>query len=182
MALLVLAYPRITQRDYKWIQAVRAESDEMYYEVVDPHFTIVFPVEGVDDDRFIEHVQRRAAGFSSFDFVLRCAVLANDAFKECTHVFLVPDEGHSDIVKLHDVLYTGPLAAELRLDIPFVPHVGIGNSADPQACKRLADELNRQDFEIAGTVDRLDVVRYETDTVETLVRVVLDGARPPTDG
>jgi len=173
MALLVLAYPRLSQSDYQWIQSVRAKNDELYYNVVEPHFTIVFPVFKFDESRFIEHVRHQAGGFPAFNFVLRCAVLNNDAFNEYTHVFLVPDEGYSNIVKLHDSLYTGPLAPELRLDIPFIPHIGIGNAVNPQHCKQLADDLNKQNFEIAGFVEQLDVVRYEDDTVETIAQVAL---------
>lgn len=56
-------------------------------------------------------------------------------------VLLVQDEGFSEVVRLHDKLYTVILALELRLDIPFYPHIGIGSSTDVLACKRLADDL-----------------------------------------
>jgi hypothetical protein len=85
----------------------------------------------------------------------------------------VPDEGYSEIVKLHDKLYDGPLAPELRLDIPFIPHIGIGNAIDPFACKKLADELNRKAFEIDGRIETLDVTWYEENKVETLERIEL---------
>jgi hypothetical protein len=44
------------------------------------------------------------------------------------------------------------------LDVPFYPHIGIGNSTDVQACKRLADHLNNQNFTIDGVIDTLDIV------------------------
>jgi hypothetical protein len=70
----------------------------------------------------------------------------------------VPDEGHSKIIKLHDRLYTGVIESEIRLDIPFIPHIGIGNSLDAHSCKQLVDRLNADRFEIRGRVDQLDLI------------------------
>ncbi len=44
MAFLVLAYPKIEQSDFDLIQDYRKENDGLFYSVVKPHFTIVFPV------------------------------------------------------------------------------------------------------------------------------------------
>jgi hypothetical protein len=108
-----------------------------------------------------------------FEFAIRCAVLGNDAFSEYTHVFLVPDEGYSNIVKLHDRLYAGVIASELRLDIPFIPHIGIANSLDARRCKQLVDRLNSQQFEIRGRFDGLDVIWSEGNRVGTIESVNL---------
>lgn len=109
----------------------------------------------------------------AFNFVLRCAVLGDDAFSDFTHVFLVPDEGYSRIVKLHDRLYIGILKEELRLNIPFVPHIGIANSQNAQACKDLVDDLNAAPFEVRGRVEKLDVIWYEDNQVNTIKQISL---------
>ena len=88
-------------------------------------------------------------------------------------MFLVPDEGHSKIVKLHDRLYTAVLADRLRLDISFIPHIGIANSPNARSCKELVDQLNSQHFEIRGRIDRLDIIWSEGDLVETIASVKL---------
>jgi len=173
VSLLVLGYPNISQDDLNWIQTVRTEHDELYYEVVTPHFTIVFPVLNIDRAKFVEHVKLQARGFKKIAFVLRCAVIVKDTFNEYTHVFLVPDEGYSDIVKVHDKLYSGQLASELRLDIPFIPHMGIGNAVDPHVCKKLADDLNQQAFAIEGVIETLDVVWYGGSKVNTVEQIEL---------
>ena len=77
------------------------------------------------------------------------------------------------MVKLHDRLYTGPLAAELRLDIPFIPHLTVGNASEAQACKRLADDLNARGVSIHGGIATLGVVRYEGGRVESIERIEL---------
>ena len=99
--------------------------------------------------------------------------MVEDDSKNFSHVFLVPDEGFSDVVKLHDSLYSGVLAPELRLDITFIPHIGVGNYTDARACRELADELNAQDFRLAGLIDTLDVVWYEQQEVRTIAQIAL---------
>jgi hypothetical protein len=85
----------------------------------------------------------------------------------------VPDEGFSRIVKLHDRFYTGLLAPELRLDIPFIPHITVGNLTDSLRCIALVDELNAQDFEISGTITALDVIKESNGNITTIERIKL---------
>lgn len=86
---------------------------------------------------------------------------------------MVPDEGNSEIVKLHDKLYTGILNDELRLDIPFIPHIGFGGSVNPNESKSIADELNKSNFNVYGNIDKLAVVSYNYPKVETLEEIKL---------
>ena len=173
MSLLVLAYPQIEESDYKWIQSIRAEHDERYYNIVEPHFTIVFPVSDVDEQILINHTAFAAKKFKEFYFVLRCAQIVKDSFSEYTDVFLIPEEGYRIFVKLHDSLYTGPIAKDLRLDIPFIPHIGIANNIDPTKCKKLADEINTKNIEIVGSINKLDIVSFENNTVKTIKEIYI---------
>lgn len=173
MSLLVLGYPTISQEDFNRIQKVRATYDRVHYELVGPHFTIVFAVDNMEQKEFIQHVKQKARGFKKIAFVLRCAVIVKDAFSDYFYVFLVPDEGFSEIVKLHDRLYTDQLVSELRLDIPFIPHIIVGNSTDPQACKKLADQINQKSFAIKGSIEKLDVVNFDGKKIETIKEIEL---------
>ncbi len=82
MSLLVLSYPVISKDDFNWIQAVRANHDKLHYEVVAPHFTIVFPLSDMDRIRFIEHIKHQSRGFKKIAFVLRSAAIVKDATSE----------------------------------------------------------------------------------------------------
>jgi 2'-5' RNA ligase len=174
MALLVLAYPKISNDDLAWIQSIRDKHDELYAKVVEPHFTLVFPVT-MDSAKLITHVKQVVTRCCEFPFTLRCAVIEKDSFNEYTHVFLVPDEGYSDLIKLHDKLYSDILQGELRLDISFIPHIGIGNSVSAQTCKKLADQINLKDFAIKGIIEKVDVVLYEGSKVSTIEQIGLAG-------
>lgn len=176
MTLAVVAYPELDTKDREWVESIRAEHDALSGDIIAAHITLVFPVFDMDEATITNHVKTVARDAESIDFVMRCAVLTapDVAHDNLTHVFLVPDEGFSRIVKLHDRLYSGPLASKLRLDLPFMPHMGVGNDLDPMACKRLADRLNAENFEIAGRITALDILRYETlEHIESLERVEL---------
>lgn len=165
MSYLVLAYPEINKSDLDLIQNYRKENDELFYTVVKPHFTIVFPVFDKSETEFVAEIKRKAQNFNSFDFVLRCATINKDAFNEYFHIFLVPDEGYSKILKIHDGLYSGILKKNLRLDLDFVPHIGIGNSLSGLDCKKMVDEWNKDEFEINGTISSLTIVEFENNSV-----------------
>jgi hypothetical protein len=176
MALLVLAYPQLASEDYNQIQRYRKDNDELFYHVVEPHFTIVFPAFDLPQTDFVEEIREKAQDVPKFDFTIRCATINKDSFSDYFHVFLVPDEGYSRIVRLHDQLYSGKLFDNLRLDIDFVPHIGIANAADKLRCKKMVDAWNAADFAISGTISTLTIVTYENDTVETIEEVQLQSA------
>lgn len=165
-AFLVLAVPRLSEKDASWIDDFRKEHDKLFYGIVDPHFTIVFPTFGIGLNDFVAEVKKQAIGFKSFKFRIRCALINNDRLSEYCHVFLSPDEGNSDIVKLHDQQYSGILRKTQRLDIDYYSHIVIGSYTDRNKCKELTDSINRQNIDIAGSIDSLDIIQYGNRKVE----------------
>lgn len=73
--------------------------------------------------------------------------------------------GEWDVEMYYDRLYSGPLADEFHLDLPFIPNVGIANTPSPEACKAIVDQLNAEEFEIRGRVETLDVVGFDGERV-----------------
>jgi len=177
----ILGYPKLSSRDEKWIRDLRVRFDELYGEFVEPHVTFVFPLQGLEAPRIAEHMRAVARDLRPVPFVLRCALIVKDAFREHTHIFLVPDEGFAALVRIHTRLYTGDLRRFLRLEIPYIPHLGIANSLDAQECKDVADDLNETEIEIPGVVRSLDLVRLQGRTLETLVSVPLKDGEPESE-
>jgi hypothetical protein len=173
VALLALSYPSISEANWKWIQNLRQQHDPNY-TVVAPHFTLVFPTLERERQSFSEHVRAHLRGQPPISITLRCAIVVKDLLNEHTHTFLVPDQGFSDLVKLHDQLYTGFLADQLRLDIPYIPHINVASSLDATLCKRVADEINSQKLCIPGFIRIIDIVQYAKRTVTTLEQISLE--------
>jgi 2'-5' RNA ligase len=158
--LYTLAYPRLAQADAARLEGVRRAHDPQA-GLVAAHFTLVFGCAGVDHEAYLAHVGAVAASSRCVPVACRHAMLGTDDSATRAYAWLVPDEGASGLARLHDRLYRGPLAAMLRLDVPFVPHVTLGMSPDFAAMKRLCDALNDEGLDVAGTVDALTVASLE---------------------
>jgi len=165
MSLLALCYPKSRAEDQRFIDRVRLRHDHAYREVVRPHFTMVFQVRDLIESTFSAHVAHVAETSAPIRFVCRYAMVHNDVSSDDYYVFLVPDQGFSELALLHDALYTEVLAPRLRLDVPYVPHIGVATLKDPHRCKELADELNGQGLSIDGSVEEISVVKYNGQTV-----------------
>lgn len=174
MAYLVLAYPKLRQEDYDWIQNYRRQNDARYFNVVEPHVTLVFAMHDITQDEFIQEVEKQAANVSAFDVQFNAATINQDDSGEYFHEFLVPDTGYSNIVKLHDKLYADKFASALRYDIDFIPHIGIGNSDDVRESKKRVDDINAQSVSINGRVSDITIVEYKDDTITSLRKIALD--------
>ncbi len=170
---LVIAFPKLNKVDYDWIQSVRKEYDNRYYNVVEPHFTFVFPVFNFYNAQLENHVKNICKLFRPIYFTIQGAIIVRDSFSEFTDIFLVPDEGNSQIIKLHDKLYTDILSKELRLDIAFIPHIGIGASVHPKKAKEISDTINNQNIHISGEITELELVEYDYPTIKSKKKFIL---------
>jgi hypothetical protein len=173
--LYALCYPRLAEGDRQFINQFRQLHDHPYRDVVVPHFTMVFGCTDIPLADFREHVGRVARAQQRIAFSCRYAMVSNDDSNDYYYVFLVPDEGYSEISKLHDRLYSGALAPHLRLDIPYVPHIGIATIADAQRIKALCDELNSKGIAIEGTLEGITVCSYDGAKITDLETVAFRG-------
>jgi hypothetical protein len=173
VALGILAYPEWNPEDYTRIQDFRKDFDELYYKVVEPHFAFVFPLEGIGQEAFLAEAEKQSQGFGPIEFELRCATINKDAILPYYHLLLVPEKGYSSVVRLHDRLYSGLLRPHLRLDIDFIPHVGIANSKDPELVKQWVDSWNRVEFCIRGRIESITAIAYRDGTLKDLHTIPL---------
>lgn len=172
MAYLALAYPDIDQADYDWIQDIRKKHDERYIDVVQPHFTLVFSTTKLSLEEFTQHIKEKIKGFQEFDISLDSAKVVEDDSKEFFHTFLIPSKGFDEINKIHDELYTGLLESELRHDIPFIPHVGIGTSDNQQEAEEVVSKVMEAQRQIVGAVSKITIVEFDGKKVVDLQTIV----------
>jgi 2'-5' RNA ligase len=155
--LAVIAYPTLNEPDRARIQAVRSKHDPQC-GLLDPHFTLAFPVEAPLAD-VVAEATSTAAATPIFPFLLTSVTAVRDAFGHGGHVFLTPDQGAAQVVTIHSLLYGGTLKWAHRPDIPYVPHITIAADADFRRCEALAEKLAQESIAIRGVVTALTVVR-----------------------
>ncbi len=176
MQRLVIAYPKLSQSDFDWIQSVRESHDPKYFDVVAPHVTLVFGTQKLSVSELTDHVHEVVADTQAINLRFDAAQVVEDDSGTFFHAFLVPSQGHRQIIQLHDALYAGPLQSELRHDIPFIPHIGIGTSAAESDMTSLADHITSQRITIKATIDGLDIVEYDGHKVFDRAQVPLSGS------
>lgn len=166
--LAVVAYPRLSDDDRRWLESLRARYDPLASRIA-AHFTLVFPTD-VAAAPVVAAVRQALRSPAPIAFVLRRAAACPDVTGAGHYVALLAEEGHRDLIALHDRLHGGALAAHRRPDIPFVPHVTVGARPGLDECERIADRLNQEHRTLRGRITGLDVIDLE----ETMARTVVD--------
>lgn len=151
-ALYTVAYPEVDADARQRIDAFRALHDAHARSLIGPHFTLLFACSEVDETAYRWHVQAVVEDTGAIEFCCRYAMLGATHHDETASIYLVPDEGFSQISLLHDRLYRGTMAEHLRLDIPYLPHISIGMPGSGAAAKALCDEWNAAPTEIRGLI------------------------------
>jgi 2'-5' RNA ligase len=174
--LYTIACPQVDASAKAFIDGLRRQHDPQV-DTVAPHFTLVFGCTALPQADYLAHVAAVASHVRPIHFHCRHATLHAGGPDGMAHVFLVPDEGHSAIALLHDRLYTGVLAAHLRLDIPYVPHITVAATRDVAAAKALCDALNERGIDIAGQLQHLTVGALRHGRLQAIAQPPLAMAR-----
>jgi hypothetical protein len=157
VSLCVVAFPLLLEADRNWLQSIRARYDPQF-ELIAPHVTVLFPSTSLDLTELVGHVRGVAQVTEPFEIVFRCVLPYRGLHDKRTHLFLMPDEGLSHVVGLHDQLQRHTFENRLRSDVPFIPQLTVGAFDDGADCRRVADEINIDTFMISGQVRTLSIV------------------------
>ena len=134
--------------------------------MVEAHFTLVFPFEGVPQEDVAAHAVAVAASTSAVAFRLTAAAAVSDGPDAESHVFLLPSQGETEVRRLHGELYSGVLAPQLRRDLPYHPHVTVGAFAQHADAERTAASLGPCD--VPGRLVSMDLAAFDGRTVAPL--------------
>jgi len=172
MANLVIAYPELEKADYDWIQNVRRDHDKRNFSVVRPHISLVFGTDKLDIPALADHPRNCLRDTKRFNVAFSSTKIVEDHSNTFFHLFLIPSEGYDEIDQIHSLLYGGALQSELRVDIPFIPHLSIGNGSEAEMVA-LKQEIDRSGLNIQGMVHELSIVQDEGQHVTDYLKVEL---------
>lgn len=93
-----------------------------FVDLLPVHIVFIFPVpDSVGLKNLENHIQKIVDHWQPID------ARFNEFEKTFDHwLMLIPSEGRSEIIQLHDEFYQGILAPYLREDLPYSPHNGLG--------------------------------------------------------
>lgn len=173
--LLAMAEAEFRESDRARIDSFRTAHDPQHI-LVPAHVTFVFPHTPIDEAAARTHIAAIAGRTPAIDFVLRdAAAVADPLHPGTTHLYLLPAEGEAAMRALHAALYSGPLAAALRRDIPFQPHLTIGAFSGIDAARQAAESWTMEGLAIAGRIAALSVCRFDGRVLERLENCPLTG-------
>ena len=118
----------------------------------------------------------------SLNSITSFALVYGDDNSDDYYIFLVPDEGFSSISLLHDALYSGFMRPHLRLDLPYIPHIGIATNKDKEHLYQLARGWNRQALVIRGTINSLTLSSYSGKKIEEIKEFILNQSEQGNGG
>lgn len=173
-----LAYPRWdAPAMHEAIQEHRAAHDAALAGIVAEHVTLVFPGGDLPLADYVGHVRAVALRHAPVRLACRCAVHSPDPQRPVFRQYLVPDEGLSELVRLHADLHGGPFAAWRRADLEFLPHLTIGTFEDAGDCLKACDQWNATGPAALGCIDTLAVVELHAGRLIEHARITLGAPR-----
>lgn len=173
MSLIAISYPEISQKDFEWIQSLRKKYDNEGYNLLNAHFTFIFPTENINQTQLLNHIQPKIQNFPKIDIELIRIKLCDKPSDGKWFIFLVPEKGKKEITELHDILYTDLLAPELSFEYQFDPHITIGCLPDKNQCLEIIEKLNETDISIGGQIFSIDLATYQNNIIETFNKINL---------
>jgi 2'-5' RNA ligase len=112
-------------RDMQRIEAFRARHDPAA-SLIPAHLSLVFPFATALTQLQVQtHVRRVVSRWPPIPVSFRAVRMHANEF-----VFLMASRGASAIVELHDRLYTRSLAAHLRPEFAYEPHITLARQAE----------------------------------------------------
>lgn len=152
----IVILPRFDGLDQ--IEQLRLRFDPLASRI-DPHITLVFPFESaLSADQLRAHMQQAIQGMAPFPMRLQ-GITGHGG----EYLFLNVVRGVDRLSELHDRLYSGPLAAYLRPEIPYHPHVTVGRLADPTEFSNALAIVQEMRGTFQTAVREIATVRIESD-------------------
>ena len=170
MRIFVIAPVIAPRGDIARIELLRRRHDANATRVA-AHLTLVFGLEGVDRRVVDAHVARMASQNRQIAYRLSSYLAVPDIDQTQHSIFLVPDQGRLEIEALHDALYSGPLKGYLRRDIPYIPHVTIGQVEHGIQAEALIRTLGQ--VGISAQLSHLELVEFDGTVLNVLNRFAL---------
>ncbi|MDA0342262.1 MAG: 2'-5' RNA ligase family protein [Proteobacteria bacterium] len=161
MSLTIVAFPEIAATELGWVEGLRQAHLPAPEADIAPHMTLVFSADVATDDNLTMHMLGVAGSTQPFDATFRIVAPVVDPINGGWTVQLLPDQGLSKLMRLHNFLYSGPFADHLNLDVPYVPHLTLARTTTGQQAKALCEELNSDIIEVDMRFTTVDLLRVD---------------------
>ena len=152
MIYALVHYPKL---DTQLIDQLRQKYDPQF-GLIDAHITVMFPVrDTIDGHTLVSHLENVLSDCRPVPIRLQGLQRSWD---DC--LFLLVREGSSEIVRLHNRIYTGILADYKNSNIEFIPHLTLGAfNKDAERYAQALSTATALGLDYRCVLDGLDLVK-----------------------
>jgi 2'-5' RNA ligase len=144
----IIIFPQFYS-DTDLIQNIRHQYDPLASKIA-PHITLVFPFESeISSDALRQHLKTSLDKFKSFSLKLQ------GISHEEGYLVLNLIEGQEQIIKIHDLLYSGMLTKFLSQEHDYKPHITVGRFKNLSATQAAMKKLKHFDHEFTTEVNKI---------------------------
>ncbi len=130
----ILIFPKF--KNINIIQEIRKKYDRLF-DLIDPHITLIFPFsDNISNEVLIDNIRYILKSEKPFTVKFEGVSLSND-----NYIFLNCIEGIDKIIYLHDVIYQKVLPTHLKKDLPYTPHITLGQYNNIDIFKNFKDKF-----------------------------------------
>ena len=134
------------------IQDIRERYDPLASKIA-PHITLVFPFDSEISSKVLyRHIKSSLQGFEAFSLSMQG--ISHEAEN---YLFLNLIKGRENIIKIHDLLYSGLLARFLSKKHIYRPHLTVGHLPDSDAAKIAMKELKHFNYKFEAKIDKITI-------------------------
>ncbi|NIA71400.1 2'-5' RNA ligase family protein [Pelagibius litoralis] len=172
--IYVLTYPKFEIHTTQVLDQFRAQNEPERAKLVAPHLTLMFGVKGVEPQEIVTLCRDVVEAMPQFQVTLDRFEMDYDSIEKTHKIYLLCGKGREQVIALHEALYQAKYRSQLRLGIPYQPHMTVATNKDQSALK--ATKLSSLgELPIAGTIEKIDVVAVRSGKLRSLETVTLDG-------
>ncbi len=159
--LAVVYFPKI---NLDKVNSFREKYDPKWH-IIPPHITLVSPISDVTEKQLTKHVENIAEDIQPFSIHLIGLTKTSDG---C--LFLLVKEGKEKIANLHHRLYSGILDSYIPTDLPFIPHITLGNFGTEESA--LYAEAEKANFDITCAFGEMSIIKGDGVSPAKIVRTI----------
>lgn len=172
--LMVVTVPTMSATDRAYIQTLRKQYDPQGYSFIEPHFTLLSLPHNFSKPVLTESLRIYLEQQAKVQFMLRTAIFMPPLNgHQAWYAFLLPEEGFSELMKLHRRLHSGQLQEMLDKNFPFIPHLTIGKFANQADCQRLVNAINATGLKLTGWIEKIVLMEALDNTAHVFAEVEL---------
>lgn len=136
--------------DTELIQNIRQQYDPLASKIA-PHITLVFPFKSeISSSALHQHIKIRLNKFKPFKISLQGISQVQE-----NYLFLNVVDGREQIVKIHNLIYSGILKQFLSKRHHYQPHITVGRFDNSSVIETAMDRLKSFDYKFKTEVNKI---------------------------